>query len=767
MEAEPSSSMQKALAQPFQMCMLDIPLSLQDDEFQTTTDIEDVFEENVIYSISLRKILVNRPVYKGVRRGKNESGINIYETCKMRTIKAGTLEKLVEYLLLGFKAKDTSYLSIFLCTYRSFATTKQVLDLLFSWYEKIGNKHNGNLEERTMLRKTMSSILGAWIDLYPEDFQHPPDYSCLKQMISYIGRFIPGSDLESRARVLYSKLWEKKCTQPVNDDWPMPRCLQGVGDEICLPDVKFEFHSFSVYMIAEQLTRMDADLFMKVVPYHCLGSIWSQRDKKGKEHLAPTIRATIAQFNTVTNCVIVTCLKDNSLKPQQRAKVVERWIEIAQLCRILKNFSSLHAIISALQSYAIHRLKKTWEEVSRDSCRVFHELSEIFSDDNNYSLSRELLIKEGTSKFATLEIHSKTDLKRLQRQEEMGVIQGTIPYLGTFLTDLVMLDTFMKDKLEGNLINFEKRRKEFEVIAQIKLLQSACNSYNFIEDNLFKTWFQELEQLSEAESYSLSCGIEPLSEMANNTVKAFKTTSSVKPLSDRPSPNGDACASSSSHFKFLGHLKPSNWANSAGNTAACSSNSALEEMKPIDESELPDWVQEKKAGGSPASCSVDTSGLGRSSSNESSSQPATLAVSEETFVSTIAGKNFSLPSFKQQSKDCSIIRVKLATDNRNMYKSILVTNQEKAPAVIRKAMDKHNLDDDKPENYELSQIISKEKVFVIPNNANVFYAINPKGTYNFILRKRVPGRVTAMKQDSSFTLPRMKKRGWKITKGIF
>jgi hypothetical protein len=28
-----------------------------------------------------------------------------------------------------------------------------------------------------------------------------------------------------------------------------------------------------------------------------------------------------------------------------------------------------------------------------------------------------------------------------------GVIQGTVPYLGTFLTDLVMLDTAMKDYL--------------------------------------------------------------------------------------------------------------------------------------------------------------------------------------------------------------------------------------------------------------------------------------------------------------------------------
>lgn len=83
------------------------------------------------------------------------------------------------------------------------------------------------------------------------------------------------------------------------------------------------------------------DLFKKVVPYHCLGGIWSQRDKKGKEHLAPTIRATVAQFNSVTNCVITTCLSNPTLKPNQRARLLERWIDVARVSSTIWTWHSV------------------------------------------------------------------------------------------------------------------------------------------------------------------------------------------------------------------------------------------------------------------------------------------------------------------------------------------------------------------------------------------------------------------------------------------
>nr|XP_058142300.1 ral guanine nucleotide dissociation stimulator-like [Dasypus novemcinctus] len=61
----------------------------------------------------------------------------------------------------------------------------------------------------------------------------------------------------------------------------------------------------------------------------------------------------------------------------------------------------------------------------------------------------------------------------------------------------------------------------------------------------------------------------------------------------------------------------------------------------------------------------------------------------------------SRPLYNQQVGDC----YSLDEDNGTVYKSILVTSLDKVPVVIRKAMDKHNLHEDKAEDYKLVQII--------------------------------------------------------------
>ncbi|XP_028690493.2 ral guanine nucleotide dissociation stimulator isoform X26 [Macaca mulatta] len=839
----------------------------------STQEIGEELINGVIYSISLRKVQLHHGANKGQRwlGYENESALNLYETCKVRTVKAGTLEKLVEHLVPAFQGSDLSYVTIFLCTYRAFTTTQQVLDLLFKRYGCVLPYSDEDGGPQDQLKNAISSILGTWLDQYSEDFCQPPDFPCLKQLVAYVQLNMPGSDLERRAHLLLAQLEHSEPTEaepealspvpalkptpelelaltparapsPVPAPAPAPTPAPGSELEVApapapklqqAPEPAVELEPapapalelepapvpppeqdpapsqtlelepalvpvpalepswpspvvaenglsekphllvFPPDLVAEQFTLMDAELFKKVVPYHCLGSIWSQRDKKGKEHLAPTIRATVTQFNSVANCVITTCLGDRSTKAPDRARVVEHWIEVARECRILKNFSSLYAILSALQSNSIHRLKKTWEDVSRDSFRIFQKLSEIFSDENNYSLSRELLIKEGTSKFATLEMNPKRAQKR---PKETGIIQGTVPYLGTFLTDLVMLDTAMKDYLYGRLINFEKRRKEFEVIAQIKLLQSACNNYSITPDEQFGVWFRALERLSETESYNLSCELEPPSESASNTLRTKKNTAIVKRWSDRQAPSTELSTSGSSHSKSCDQLRCGPYLSSGDIADALSVHSAGSSSSDVEEinisfvPESPDG-QEKKFWESASQSSPETSGISSASSSTSSSSASTTPVAatrtHKRSVSGLCNSSSALPLYNQQVGDCCIIRVSLDVDNGNMYKSILVTSQDKAPAVIRKAMDKHNLEEDEPEDYELLQILSDDRKLKIPENANVFYAMNSTANYDFVLKKRAFTKGVKVKHGASSTLPRMKQKGLKIAKGIF
>ncbi len=56
---------------------------------------------------------------------------------------------------------------------------------------------------------------------------------------------------------------------------------------------------------------------------------------------------------------------------------------------------------------------------------------------------------------------------------------------------------------DGLLINFEKRRKEFDIIAQLKLFQSAARSYHFKMDPKFCSWFQLLPCLPEKDWYAV------------------------------------------------------------------------------------------------------------------------------------------------------------------------------------------------------------------------------------------------------------------------
>jgi ral guanine nucleotide dissociation stimulator-like 1 len=153
--------------------------------------------------------------------------------------------------------------------------------------------------------------------------------------------------------------------------------------------------------IAEQLTYLDKCLFQNIYAHHCLASVWGTRYQKtaskqqsvnattttttdssnltqsttssttAASYSMPTLsdkfasmRAFIDQFNRVSFVVQGTVLEKIDLRPVDRAKIINKWIDIALECRKLKNFSSLNAIVQGLNTQCVSRLLKTWNEVA-------------------------------------------------------------------------------------------------------------------------------------------------------------------------------------------------------------------------------------------------------------------------------------------------------------------------------------------------------------------------------------------------------------------
>uniref|UniRef100_A0A8V0XAD7 Ral guanine nucleotide dissociation stimulator like 2 n=1 Tax=Gallus gallus TaxID=9031 RepID=A0A8V0XAD7_CHICK len=485
--------------------------------------------------------------------------------------------------------------------------------------------------------RALAELLPRWLQDYPEDFGDAAAVGLAERLGAVLG---PDAAVGQ---------WLRELRDPTVPPDP-PGDPYGDGDGDADP---LEILSFQAQEVAEQLTLTEAELFLRLRPYECLGSLWSQRDKKGGHGGCPSVRATVRHFNRVAAAVVTSCLGGAGLRPPQRARLLEKWIRVAQECRALRNFSSLCAIISALQSNPIHRLRHSWGEISRDAQRSYEELSALCSEQNNFSASRRLLlVGPRTHPYRTpYPPHS---------HPTATPYPGVVPYLGTFLRDLVMLDAAMKDEVEDGWINFEKRRKEFEVLAQLSALQSSCRSYRLQPRPHFQRWLWGLRVLPEGHSHTLSCAIEP---------------PGPPPLSPRP-PRPTLVIT---HFSSL-DAPPAPAAPPAPPPAPSLS---------------------------PPRCHRRSASCGAALSPSGS--------------------------------DCRIVRVRMELHNGSLYKSILVriTSQEKTPAVVTKALEKHGQGGGSAPQFQLVQLLPDHRELPLPPSANVFYAMSGQSC-DFALRPRGP-----------------------------
>ncbi|XP_055427674.1 ral guanine nucleotide dissociation stimulator-like 2 isoform X2 [Bubalus kerabau] len=657
-----------------------------------------------------------------------------------RKLRAGTLEALVRHLLdARTSGADMTFTAAFLATHRAFTSTPALLGLMVDRLEAL-ESHPADELERT--KGVAISVLSTWLASHPEDFGSEVKGQ-LDRLESFFLRtgYAAGEGIVGGGADLIRNLRSR--VDPQTLELPKPLALPG--------DPPADPTDVLVYLadhLAEQLTLLDAELFLNLVPSQCLGGLWGHRDRPGHSHLCPSVRATVTQFNKVAGAVVSSVLGATStgeglgevtvrpLRPPQRARLLEKWIRVAEECRLLRNFSSVYAVVSALQSSPIHRLRAAWGEATRDSLRVFSSLCQIFSEEDNYSQSRELLLQE-----VKLQSSLEPNSKKSPRSASRG--GGVVPYLGTFLKDLVMLDAASKDELENGYINFDKRRKEFAVLSELRRLQNECRGYDLRPDPDIQRWLQGLRPLTEAQRVLGSVGgPTPLVSWDRPSVGAEEVPGTPAPLLTR----------------LAQHMK---WPSVSSLDSALESTPALQ--SPADPSHL----------SPPTSSPRPSRGHRRSASCGSPLSGGAEGASKGP------GCGGGAPG--PGTSDCRIIRVQMELgEDGSVYKSILVTSQDKAPSVISRVLKKNNRDSAVASEYELVQLLPGERELTIPTSANVFYAMDG-ASHDFLLRqrRRRPSSATVglasgpsasgtpPSEGGGGSFPRIKATGRKIARALF
>ncbi|KAF9098654.1 hypothetical protein BGX23_005720 [Mortierella sp. AD031] len=223
---------------------------------------------------------------------------------------------------------------------------------------------------------------------------------------------------------------------------------------------------FQPYLIAYQLTLVESAIFLEIPPKAFL-----THSPKTPHR---TITASTDFFNYLTRMIEYSIL----FPPEAsgRAQSMNHWIKVAVKLHELENFQTLKAVLCALGTPPIKRLKRTWSFLPRKSANKLETLSELMSEGRNYGRYREMMnsLCAGTifssstgevaspsfsdsssassasisgSRFDILGSWTSSDIKAKEAAR-----RPMVPFIGTFIMDMTyLLAAVKKSSFQGTV----------------------------------------------------------------------------------------------------------------------------------------------------------------------------------------------------------------------------------------------------------------------------------------------------------------------------
>lgn len=390
----------------------------------------------------------------------------------------GTLNALVERLTTHDSAPDPTFTSTIYLTFRLFTKPVEFAQALAYRFEYVG----AHPKWANPVRLRVYNVLKGWMESH---WRHDCDDTALPVIVGFAREQLAPVFPLAGKRILELADKVSSASSPI-----VPRVVSAVGrtntSASAYIDRSVPFPSpvisksqltalrawkmsgatitildFDPLELARQITVKTSKIFCSILPEELLATEWTKRNSS----LAVNVRAMSTLSTDVSNLVSDSVLQLE--EPKKRAAIIKHWVKIANKCMELHNYDTVMAIVCALNSTNIKRMKRTWESVPHKTKSVFDELCKVVDVSKNYSVLRH----------------------RVQSH-----LPPCLPFIGVYLTDLTMVDSanpatrsLVTESGEISVINLDKHIRTARIISELQRFQIP---YKLCEISELQAWMQ-------------------------------------------------------------------------------------------------------------------------------------------------------------------------------------------------------------------------------------------------------------------------------------